>query len=112
LTDEGGGRVEGRTERRAHDRAQIIIDVFFDGRDATGVASTEDISAGGVFMKTRAILPVGSILLMRIPIRRDKQVVCNAEVVYSDPGHGVGIKFHGLSAEARSLLEKELEDVE
>jgi len=27
-------------ERRVYDRSRLIVDVFFDGKDATGVAST------------------------------------------------------------------------
>jgi len=39
--------LEEHEERRLHDRSRLIVDVFFDGKDATGVASTKDISVGG-----------------------------------------------------------------
>ena len=94
--------------RRAYDRSRLIVDVFFDGNDATGVASTQDISLGGFYMKTQATIPEGSLLLVRIPFGVGKQVVCNAEVVYINPGSGVGVRFQGLSDEARQVLEKEL----
>ena len=45
---------------------------------------------------------------MRIPFCPGKLVVCNAEVVYSNPGRGVGVRFQGLSDEARTMLEDEL----
>jgi hypothetical protein len=32
-------------------------------------------------------------------------VVCNGEVVYSNPGRGVGVTFQGLSDEDRAHLE-------
>lgn len=95
-------------ERRRHDRSRIIIDVFYDGKDATGVASTQDISIGGLYMTTKADLPEGSVLLVRIPFGEWKQVVVNAEVVYSNSGNGVGLRFQGLSAADRALLELEL----
>ena len=95
-------------ERRRHDRSRIIIDVFYDGKDATGVASTQDISIGGLYMTTKADLPEGSVLLVRIPFGEWKQVVVNAEVVYINSGDGVGLRFQGLSAADRSLLELEL----
>ena len=100
---------ESHDERRAYDRSRLIVDVFFDGNDATGVASTQDISIGGFYMTTQTAIPEGLLLLVRIPFGPDKQVVCNAEVVYSNPGRGVGVRFQGLSDEARALLESELE---
>jgi len=95
-------------ERRNYDRARLIVDVFFDGKDVTGVASTKDISPGGLYMNTQAEIPEGTLLLVRIPFRQDAQVVCNAVVVYSNPGRGVGLRFQGVSDEAREFLEREL----
>jgi len=95
-------------DRRLHDRSRLIVDVFFNGADATGVASTKDISIGGLYMNTQTVIPEGSVLMLRIPLGNDEQVVVNAEVMYSNPGHGVGVRFQGLSAEDRALMEREL----
>ena len=95
-------------ERRAHDRSRLIVDVFFNGLDATGVASTKDISLGGLYMTTEANLPEGAVLLLRIPLSTDQQIVVNAEVMYSNPGHGVGVRFQGLSEKDRALMERDL----
>ena len=103
--DEG---FDPQEERRNYDRSRLIVDVFFDGKDVTGVASTKDISPGGLYMNTQAEIPEGALLLVRIPFRQDVQVVCNAVVVYSNPGRGVGLKFQGLSDEAKALLEGEV----
>jgi hypothetical protein len=94
-------------ERRSHDRSRLIVDLFFNGADATGVASTKDIGLGGLYMNTQAILPEGTLLTIRIPVD-DQQVVTNGEVIYSNPGRGVGIRFHGLSDSYRSLMERTL----
>lgn len=94
-------------ERRTFDRSRLIVDVFFNGADTTGVASTKDISAGGLYMNTQAELPEGAVLTMRIPFG-EEQVVVNAEVVYSNPGRGVGVRFQGLSEKDRALMEREL----
>lgn len=99
--------LQSHEERRAHDRSRLILDVFFDGKDVTGVASTKDISPGGLYMNTQASIPEGAFLLVRIPFREGVQVVCNAEVVYSNPGRGVGLRFHDLTDEVRVVLEKE-----
>jgi hypothetical protein len=102
-----GGALLPADERRQHDRSRLIVDVYFDGKDATGVASTKDISAGGLYMNTQALLPEGSVLLLRIPLG-EEQVVVNAEVIYSNPGRGVGVQFQGLTERDRALMEQEL----
>jgi len=99
--------LEGPEERRRYDRSRLIVDVFVDN-DATGVTSTKDISIGGFYLNTKANLPEGALLLVRIPFENGKQVVANAEVVYSNPGCGVGLRFMGLSEENRTLIESEL----
>jgi hypothetical protein len=109
VVEEPEESLDGPDERRRYDRSRLIVDVFFDGKDATGVASTKDISIGGFYMNTKADLPEGSVLLVRIPFADGKQVVANAEVVYSNPAHGVGLRFQGLSGENRALIEKELD---
>ena len=100
--------IDSQEERRSFDRSRLIVDVFFDGKDVTGVASTKDISVGGLYMNTKAEIPEGSLLLIRIPFRTDVQVVCNAVVVYSNPGRGVGLRFQGLSDEVLAMLEREV----
>jgi hypothetical protein len=108
MVDELDESPDGLDERRRYDRARLIVDVFFDGKDATGVASTTDISIGGFYMNTQATLPEGAILLVRIPFSDGKQIIANAEVVYSNRGRGVGLRFQGLSDENRALIENEL----
>ncbi len=94
-------------ERRQHDRARLIVDVFFDGTDMIGVASTQDIGAGGLYMNTQTELPEGGLLTLRLPFP-EGDVVINGEVVYSNPGRGVGVRFHGLSDKDRALMERAL----
>jgi hypothetical protein len=112
MSDEDSRQVDNQENRRTHDRSRLIIDVFFDGKDVTGIASTNDISVGGFYMNPSALLPDGAALLVRIPLRDGRELVCNAEVADSNPGHGVGIRFQELSDEARTLIENELENVE
>ena len=96
-----------REERRRSDRSRLIVDVFFNGADTTGIASTKDISAGGLYMNTQAEIPEGSVLTIRIPIG-EEHVVVNAEVMYSNPGYGVGVRFQGLSEKDRELMQRGL----
>lgn len=109
MFDENQVRAElPQEERRRHDRSRLIVDVYFNGTDATGVASTKDISLGGLYMNTQADLPEGAVLTLRIPLGNEQQVIVNAEVMYSNPGHGVGVRFQGLLDKDRELMEREL----
>ena len=108
VADDTEDDFEAQEERRAYDRSRLIVDVFFDGEDVTGVASTKDISPGGLYLNTQATIPEGAMLMVRIPFRPDFELICRAEVIYSDPGRGLGVRFKDLSAEARAVLEQEL----
>jgi hypothetical protein len=108
MSDETEDAFQSQEERRAHDRSRLIVDVFFDGEDVTGVASTKDISPGGLYLNTQATIPEGAMLLVRIPFRRDAEFICRAEVIYVEPGRGLGLRFQDLTEEARALLEREL----
>lgn len=94
-------------ERRRFNRSRLIVDVFFDGADLTGVASTKDMSVGGLYMNTQAEIPEGALLTLRLPFA-EGDVVVNAEVVYSNPARGVGVRFHGLSEADRELIGRAL----
>ena len=61
MDDEDEQSFEPHEERRAYDRSRLIVDVFFDGNNATGVARTKDISIGGIYMNTQATIPEGSL---------------------------------------------------
>jgi hypothetical protein len=108
VADDVEEEFQSQDERRAHDRSRLILDVFFDGQDVTGVASTKDISPGGLYMHTQADIPEGAFLMVRIPFSKEVQVVCNAEVIYSNPGQGVGLRFHEIPDEVRATLEREV----
>ncbi|MBA2339574.1 MAG: PilZ domain-containing protein [Pyrinomonadaceae bacterium] len=99
-------------ERRTSDRSRLIVDVFFNGQDATGVASTKDISIGGLYMNTQATLPEGAMLALRLPLgeKETDQIVATAEVVYVNPGRGVGVRFNGLPEKDRAKIERILAD--
>lgn len=106
MTDEDRDEIS-QNERRQHDRSRLIVDVRFDGGDATGIASTKDISAGGLYISTQTEIPVGETLALRLTLG-GQQVVVKGDVVYSNPGHGVGVRFHRLSDETRAIMEREL----
>ena len=96
-------------ERRNYERARIILDVHFDDEELTGVANTRDMSLGGLYMNTRALLPEGALLTLRIPFGAEREAVVKAEVVYGNPGPGVGLRVRDLDDRSRLILERELD---
>lgn len=96
------------SERRGSDRKKLIVDVNFDGGDATGIANTRDIGVGGLYMTTSAIMEIGTPISMRVTLG-GREVSLGGVVVYSDPGQGVGVRFQGLSDDMENLLRNELE---
>ena len=96
------------SERRGSDRKRLIVDVNFNGGDATGIANTRDIGIGGLYMTSNTRLDSGTLIFMRMIIG-GREVSISGVVAYSDPGHGFGVRFHNLSDEHAELLKKELE---
>ncbi len=96
------------SERRGSDRKKLIVDVNFNGGDATGIANTRDIGVGGLYMTTNASLDTGTLIFLRM-IVGGKELAISGVVVYTDPGHGVGVRFHSLTDEAAETLKRELE---
>ncbi|MBC7795325.1 MAG: PilZ domain-containing protein [Pyrinomonadaceae bacterium] len=94
--------------RRQFERTKLIVEINYNGGDATGIASTRDIGMGGLYMVTQAELKEGSLLLMRM-FFGEKELIISGVVAYSDPGQGVGVRFHGLADDAEIILKQELQ---
>lgn len=95
-------------DRRQSDRKKLIVDVHFEGGEATGIANSSDISSGGLFLKTNASLTVGSKLSLRLTLA-GKAVILNGSVAYAEIGNGFGISFESVSAETKKIIENELD---
>ena len=96
------------SERRYTDRKKLIIDVHFQGGDATGIANTRDIGVGGLYITTKTTLETGTPIFMRMTLG-EKEVEMQGVVVYSDAESGVGVRFQELSKENEELLKRELD---
>lgn len=96
------------SERRTSDRRKLIIDVRFDGGDGTGIANTRDIGAGGLYMTTTAPLETGAPIIMTISVG-ERTLNLRGVVVYSDPGHGVGVRFKDLDPADEAFLHEQLQ---
>ena len=85
----------------------MIVDVRFEGGDGTGIANTRDIGIGGLYMTTTSTLDIGTPIMMNVSVS-GREMHISGVVVYSDPGHGVGVRFKDLSADDLDYLRGEL----
>lgn len=96
------------SERRQSDRKKLIVNVDFEGGDATGIANTRDIGIGGLYMSTTSDFEVGTPIRMRLTLG-GREISFDGTVAYTDPGQGIGVRFQNLSEEDETLLKKELD---
>ena len=95
------------SDRREFERKKLIVDVKFDGGDGTGIANTRDIGIGGLYMTTSAPLDIGSDIVMTLTID-GRSIQLAGTVVYSDPGHGVGVRFKDIAPADLDLMKSHL----
>lgn len=108
MTEKDFGEALSPSDRRDSDRKKLIVDVRYEGGDGTGIANTRDIGIGGLYMTTASTLDIGTPILMTISVK-GRQMQLNGVVVYSDPGHGVGVRFKDVSTDDLEFLRGELE---
>jgi len=106
--DLGEAASSSSDERRSSDRKKLIIDVSFEGGDGTGIANTRDIGAGGLYMTTTAPLDTGTPIMMTISVG-ERTLGLKGVVVYSDPGHGVGVRFKDVDPNDEQFLHEQLQ---
>ena len=107
MTENIPSEASSHSERRDSDRKKLIVDVRFEGGDGTGIANTRDIGVGGLNMTTTSTLDIGTPILMNVSVAGREMHIAGV-VVYSDPGHGVGVRFKDLAADDLDYLRSEL----
>ena len=103
MTENIPSEASSPSERRDSDRKKLIVDVRFEGGDGTGIANTRDIGVGGLYMTTTSTLDIGTPILMNVSVAGREMHIAGV-VVYSDPGHGVGVRFKDLAADDLDYL--------
>ena len=96
------------SERRQSDRKKLIVNVDFEGGDATGIANTRDIGIGGLYMSTGSDFEIGTPMRLRLTLD-GREVSFDGVVAYTDPGQGIGVRFQNLSEADENLLKQELD---
>jgi hypothetical protein len=91
-------------ERRSSRRITFFCEAQLDGMDVSRTnVRLADLSTDGAFVDARTVLPPGSVANLRFTLL-GQEVTARAEVRYSMPGMGMGLRFLDVSPEARDLI--------
>jgi hypothetical protein len=101
----------GNDEHRRFVRVPFNREVDMDGSLAPIRAS--DLSLGGMYLETRQAVEAGEVVELRFKLRAQDRLPVRvmAQVVYIDPGVGVGIDFVDLPEEAGREIRYFIEDM-
>jgi hypothetical protein len=105
--DEDLQKATAGDDRREFDRKKLIVEVSFNGGETTGIANTRDMGIGGFYLGTETEMAEGTILFFKMTMG-DREMNLSGVVVYSDPGQGVGVRFHNLSTEDEAHIRQSL----
>jgi diguanylate cyclase (GGDEF)-like protein/putative nucleotidyltransferase with HDIG domain len=98
-----------RTFPRLKCRVTIEVQPANDGSPILG--NLIDISLGGCFVETSAILPSGTALNLVFSID-DGKLQAEGSVVRIDPGTGIAVQFNDMNRENREIIPRVLEFVQ
>jgi len=100
-------------DRRAHPRlkCRVTIELQTDEGTAPAFANLTDISMGGCYLETSAILAPGSSIKLVFSME-DGTLTNEGVVLRLDPGSGVAVQFREVNREGRERMIKILEHVQ
>jgi hypothetical protein len=96
-------------ERRNFRRRRLSVPVEFWGADTALRGEAVDISEGGLLINTRETFWAGTPLFLRLQLpcpQASYPLETNAVVVWSKPGHCMGLKFRGLDDDSCEIIRK------
>ncbi len=90
-------------DRRKYPRARLATQVECEA--AMLLTYSRDVSVGGMFIETKAPLPVGSVLTLRFILDDQTSVAAKGVVTYQIRKFGMGVQFLELSPAGRKSIE-------
>ena len=99
--------------RREHSRFHVDLDVTVGSDHNFYAGFAENLSAGGVFIATHKLKPVGSSIELSINLPDGVQLRATGEVRWirvfneqSDTPPGMGVRFNGLADASVAMIQK------
>jgi len=101
-----------RKNRRLYPRmkCRVTIEIQPDGEAAPLLGNLTDISLGGCYLETSAIVTTGTDLKLTFSID-DGKLHTQGTVIRSDPGSGIAVQFDEMNREDREKMHRILEFV-
>lgn len=100
------------SHRREHSRFHVDLDVTVGSDHNFYAGFAENLSAGGVFIATHKLKPVGSPIELTINLPDGIQIRATGEVRWirvfnerSDTPPGMGVRFNGLAEASVALIQ-------
>jgi uncharacterized protein (TIGR02266 family) len=98
--------------RREHSRFHVDLDVTVGSDHNFYAGFAENLSAGGVFIATHKLKPVGSTIELTINLPDGVQIRATGEVRWirvfneqSDTPPGMGVRFNGLAEASVAMIQ-------
>lgn len=112
ITDRG--EAQKGNNRRRHPRFEVEMDVTIGSEHNFYAGLTENLSAGGVFVATHLLKPIGEVVEVSIRVPETDETVKGRGVVRwireynesSDAGPGMGIQFEKLEGDSKAVIER------
>jgi uncharacterized protein (TIGR02266 family) len=106
-----------RDSRRAHQRADIEIDISLESETNFYMGLTENLSEGGLFIATHAVRPIGATVEVSFSLPDcEGRIRAKGTVRWvrlfgdaSDTSPGMGLRFDEISAEGQAEVRKFIE---
>jgi uncharacterized protein (TIGR02266 family) len=112
VTDRGA--LPAGDNRRRHARFAVEMDVTLGSDHNFYGGLTENLSAGGVFVATHLLKPIGEVIELAIRVPETDETIKGRGVVRwvreyhaeSDAGPGMGILFQELEGDSSAIIER------
>jgi uncharacterized protein (TIGR02266 family) len=98
-------------ERRESPRLPISARVVFKEGKREEVYFSEDLSLGGLYLKTENPPGIGTSFELEIAIPGLELIKAKGEVIWKHTGNGFGIRFTRMTAQNKKILKSYLEKV-
>jgi uncharacterized protein (TIGR02266 family) len=92
------------SERRKAWRAELLLDVWYEGAGVRGEARISDLSVRGAFIEAATPLPVGTIFTLSFTLPDGTVIETEATVAHTHSGSGMGVRFDSLSPEQANTI--------